>query len=186
MIEIRIHGRGGLGAKTAAELIAETALAEKKWVQAFPEYGPERSGAPVQTYAKISDKQILSYAPIKHAEVVLVIDDSLIDEKVVENLASTCILVVNTNKDIKPILTKLGFKGCLYCVNATKIALETIGKNIPNIALVGALVKVSDEKVVKLKTLNEQVKNILKAKGDKIVNANLEAIKRSYNEVKKC
>ena len=68
LIEVRIHGRGGLGSKTAGQLIAETALTEKKWVQAFPEYGPERSGAPIQTYVKISDKPILSYSPIKHAE----------------------------------------------------------------------------------------------------------------------
>lgn len=186
LIEIRIHGRGGLGAKTAAELIAETALSEKKWVQAFPEYGPERRGAPVQTYVKIFNKKILSYSPIKHAEIVLVIDESLIDEKVVENISGTCILIVNTNKNIKPKLKKLGFNGFVYCVDATKIALQTIGKNIPNLALIGALVKVSNEKIITLKKLNERVGIILSEKGENIIRANLEAIKRSYNEVKKC
>lgn len=186
LIEIRMHGRGGMGAKTAAELIAEAALDEWKFIQAFPEYGPERSWAPVQTYVKISDEKILSYAPIKHAEVVLVIDDSLIDEKVVENLASTCILVVNTDKNIKNILKDLGFKGYIYCVDATKIALEELGKNIPNIALIGALIKASDEKIIRLESLNKRIKDLLQSKGENIVNANIKAARRAYNEVKKC
>lgn len=186
LIEVRIHGRGGMGAKTAAELIAEVALSEGKFIQAFPEYGPERSGAPVQTYVKISEEKIFSYASIKHAEIVLVIDDTLIDEKVVENLASTCILVVNTSKNIKPILRDLGFKGNVYCVDATKIALEELGKNIPNIALVGALIKASDEKIIKLNHLNKKIEELLKVKGESIINANMKAARRAYDEVKKC
>ena len=186
LIEIRIQGRGGLGAKTAAELIAETALDEGKFIQAFPEYGPERSGAPVQTYVKISDKPILSYSAIKHAEIVLVIDDSLIDEKVVENLASSCILVINTDKNVKGLLKKFGFKGFVYCVDATKIALDELGKNIPNVALVGALIKASDEKIIKLNNLNKRIKDLLGKKGNEIVSANIKAARRAYNEVKKC
>lgn len=186
LIEIRIHSRGGAGGKTAGQLLAETALSEKKWVQAYSEYGPERQGAPMQTYVKISNKKILNYSPIKHAEIVLVIDESLIDEKVVENVSSTCVLVVNTHKDIKSKLKKFGFNGYIYCVDATKIALETIGKNLPNITLVGALVKVSNEKIITLNKLNERVNRVLEEKGEKIIKANLEAIKRSYNEVKKC
>ncbi len=180
--EIRIHGRGGQGAKTAAELIAETALDEGRFIQAFPEYGPERSGAPVKTYVKISDKKILSYSAIKHAEIVLVIDDSLIDEKVVENLADSCVMIVNSSKKVKVE----GFKGYLYCVDATKIALEEIGKNIPNIALVGALIKVSNEKIIKLNGLNKKIKELLSSKGDKIVEANIKAARRAYEQVKKC
>lgn len=185
LIEIRIHSRGGSGGKTAGQLIAEAALAEKKWIQTFPEYGPERMGAPVQTYVKISNKKILSYSSIKHAEIVLVIDESLIDEKVVENISDSCVLIVNTDKNIKNKLEKLGFKGYIYCVNATKIAFDTIGKNIPNSALIGALIKVSNETIIKLKTLNEIIIRDFSEKGDKIVKANLEAVKRSYNEVKK-
>ena len=185
LFEIRIHSRGGSGGKTAGQLIAETALSEKKWVQAFSEYGPERMGAPVQTYVKIHNKKILSYSPIKHAEIVLVIDESLIDEKVVENISSTCVLIVNTHKNIKQKLKKLGFNGYIYCVDATKIALQTIGKNLPNIALIGALVKVSNGKIITLNKLNERIKRVLSEKGDKIINTNSEAVKRSYNEVKK-
>lgn len=186
LIEIRIHGRGGMGSKTAGEVIAEAALEEGKFIQAYSEYGPERSGAPVQTYVKIHDKPILSHSPIKHAEIVLVIDDSLIDEKVVENISSACILIINTDKNIKQLLNKFNFKGNAYYVDATKICLETIGKNIPNLALIGALIKVSNEKIIKLKSLNEKVKDILKEKGENIIKSNLDAIKRSYDEIKKC
>lgn len=183
--EIRIHGRGGMGAKTAAELIAETALDEGRFIQAFPEYGPERSGAPVQTYVKISDEEIKSYSAIKHAEIVLVIDESLIDEKVVENLAESCVIIVNTTKNVKPILKELGFKGWIYTIDATKIALEELGKNIPNVALIGALIKASDNKIIKLENLNKRIKEVLKEKGEKVVSANVKAARRAYDEVKK-
>lgn len=186
LIEVRIHGRGGLGSKTAGQLIAETALTEKKWVQAFPEYGPERSGAPIQTYVKIHDKPILSYSPIKHAEIVMVIDDSLIDEKMLENISSTCIFVINTNKNIKPLLKKYGFNGHIYCIDATKIALEILGKNIPNIALIGALIKATNEKIIKLDSLKKRVYHVLEEKGEKVIKQNIEAIERCYNEVKRC
>ncbi len=186
LTEIRIHGRGGQGAKTAAELIAETALAEGKFIQAFPEYGPERTGAPIQTYVKISDEEILSYAAIKHAEIVLVADDSLIDEKVVENLAESCVVIINTSKNIKPVLSELGFNGYVYCVDATKIALEELGKNIPNIALIGALIKASNEKIIKLENLNKKIIDLLAKKGRNVIEANTRAARRAYDEVKKC
>jgi pyruvate ferredoxin oxidoreductase gamma subunit len=186
LIEIRINSRGGQGGKTAGQLIAETALDEGKFIQAFPEYGPERSGAPVKTYIKISDKEIISYSAIKHAEVVLIIDDSLISEEVVENLSKSCVVVVNTSKDIKPLLKKFGFKGWIYTVDATKIALEELGKNIPNIALIGALIKASDREVIKLEHLNKKIKEVLEVKGSKVVDANIKAARRAYNEVKKC
>lgn len=186
LTEARIHGRGGQGAKTAAELIAETALGEGKFVQAFPEYGPERAGAPVQTYVKISDKEILSYSAIKHAEIVLVVDDSLINENVVENLAESCIIIVNTNKNIKHVLNELGFKGYVYCVDATKIALEELGKNLPNIALVGALIKASNEKIIRLENLNKKIMDLLAKKGKDVAEGNIKAARRAYNEVKKC
>ena len=184
--EIRLHGRGGQGAKTAAELIAETALDEGRFIQAFPEYGPERSGAPIKTYVKISDKQILSYSAIKHAEIVLVIDESLINEEVVENLADSCVLVVNTTCNIKQKLKELGFKGYIYYVDATKIALDELGKNLPNIALIGALIKASDEKIIKLESLNKKIKSMLSRKGKEVVDANIKAARRAYDEVKKC
>ena len=159
---------------------------EDKFVQTFPEYGPSRSGAPMKAYVKISDKEILSYSAIKHAEIILVVDDSLIDEKVVENIADSCIMVVNSSKDVSKLLRKFGFNGHLYQVDATKIALEELGKNIPNVALIGALIKASDGKIIKLDNLNKRIKSLLERKGEKVVSANIKAARRAYDEVKKC
>ncbi|MBU0929575.1 MAG: 2-oxoacid:acceptor oxidoreductase family protein [Nanoarchaeota archaeon] len=184
LFEIRIHSRGGSGGKTTGQAIAETALSEKKWVQAYSEYGPERAGAPVQTYVKISDKKILSYSGIKHAEIVIILDDSLIDEKVVYNVPSTCIMIVNTNKDVKPVLKKLGFNGYIFTVDATKIALDMIGKNLPSLAIIGAMIKASYGKIIKMNAFKDRIKKILEEKPDMII-PNIKAVERTYNEVKK-
>jgi len=183
MIEIRINGRGGQGVKTTSELIAETALDEDKFIQAFPEYGPERSGAPVAAFVKISDKKILSHSPIKHAEVVLVIDDSLLNEGIVKNIAHTCIIIINTNKSQNEVLKKLGFKGKVYLIDATKISLEEMGKNLPGLVLIGSLIKVS-KGMIKLNHFEKRVKEIFGRKGKDVVDANLKAIKRGYDEIK--
>jgi len=188
LIEIRIHGRGGLGAKTAGQLIAETALSEGKYIQAFPEYGPERTGAPVKSYVKISNKPILSYAPIKHAEIVLVIDDSLLCEKIVENIASTCIIIINTNKPRSCVFKELNinkFKGDIYLIDATQIALKEIGKNLPNLVLVGSLIKVSNDKLIKLGNFKRKTKELLGKKGKEIAEKNIRAIQKGYDEIKK-
>lgn len=183
MIEIRLHGRGGQGVKTAGELIAETALDEGKFIQAFPEFGPERSGAPVEAFVKVSDNKILSHAPIKHAEVVLVIDDNLLDERVVENIAHTCIIIINSNKSKDKILKRLGFKGKVYLIDATKIALKEIGKNLPNLVLIGSLIKISN--IIKLNNFEKKVREVFGEKiGKELTEANIKAIKRGYNEIK--
>lgn len=187
VIEIRIHGRGSQGAKTAGQLLAEAALLEGKNIQASPEFGPERSGAPVKSYVKISDKEIKSYAPIKHAEVVAVIDPSLIDEEAIyETLAKSCILIVNCrrNRCDLCILVRKHFKGHHYRVDASKIALETLGKDIPNTVLLGALVKISKEKIVKLDSLKKIVKeHFIKIGKEDVAEKNVKALERGYNEV---
>lgn len=187
MIEIRIHGRGSQGAKTAGQLLAEAALSEGKNIQAFPEYGPERSGAPVKSYVKISDREIKSYAPIKHAEIVAVIDISLMDEEdIYETLAKSSILVVNCKKNRcdKCILVRRYFKGNHYSIDASKIALETIGKDIPNTALLGALIKVSKEKIVRLESLKKIIKKHFISIGkEDMAEKNMKALERGYNEV---
>src|SRR3989338_699385 len=132
MIEIRIHGRGGQGAKTASQFIVEAALGEGKFIQAFPEYGPERSGAPMKAYARISDKPIVSYAPVVHPDVVIVIDSTLIAlTNVAEGLTEKGILLVNTPKSAEEIRKEVNFKGKIYAINATKISIDTVGKNLP-------------------------------------------------------
>lgn len=183
MIEIRLHGRGGQGVKTAGELIAETALDEGRFIQAFPEFGPERSGAPVQAFVKISDSKILSHEHIKHAEVVLVIDDSLLDERIVENIAHTCTIIINSNKNKSEVLKKLGFKGKVYLIDATKIALKEIGKNLPNLVLIGSLIKISN--IIKLNNFEKKVREVFGEKiGKELTEANIKAIERGYDEIK--
>lgn len=183
MIEIRLHGRGGQGVKTAGELIAETALDEGKFIQAFPEFGPERSGAPVEAFVKISDQKILSYGSIKHAEVVLIIDDSLLDERIAENIANTCIIIINSSKNKNEVLKRLGFKRKVYLLDATKIALKETGKNLPNLVLIGSLIKVSN--IIKLNNFEKKVREVFGEKiGRDLTEANIKAIKRGYNEIK--
>src|SRR3989338_863478 len=157
IFEMRIHGRDGQGAKTAAQFIAEAALDQGKQIQAFPEYGPERSGAPVASFVRISDKQIKSYAPVVNPDVVVVIDPTLIGPvDVAEGLAKGGILIVNTNETAEKINNKTKFNGKIYTIDATKIAMDTVGKNLPNTPMLGALVKITD--VVGLESINSQVK----------------------------
>ena len=112
ILEIRIHGRGGQGAKTASQFIAEAALGEGKNIQAFPEYGPERAGAPMKAYTRISDKQITTYAPVVNPDVVIVIDPTLVKSaNVTEGLTDDGILIVNTPKSAEELKKETGFKG---------------------------------------------------------------------------
>lgn len=181
MIAIRIHGRGGQGAKTAAELVAEAALTEGKYVQAFPEYGPERSGAPVRAYVRISDKKIKTYAPIVTPDVVLVIDPTLVGLDIVKGLKDK--LIVNTNKGKQFISQITRFKGDIYVVDATKIAIQEIGKNVPNTAMIGALIKVTN--VIKLGSFIKVMReHFIKKIGKEKVEANIRAIKLAYAEVR--
>ena len=180
--EIRIHGRGGQGAKTASQIIAETALELGKYIQSFPEYGPERAGAPLKAYNRISDKKIKSFAPVTNPDVVLVIDPTLL--QAVDVTAGTdekSILIVNTPKSGKDL--GLNFKGKIYTVDATKIALETVGKNLPNTPILGALIKIT--KLIPLDAIVQNVRETLIGKiGEIQTKATIDGIKRAYDEVK--
>lgn len=183
IFEIRIHGRGGQGAKTAAQFIAEAALGQGKQIQAFPEYGPERSGAPVASFVRISDKQIKSYAPVVNPDVVMVIDPTLIGPvDVAEGLAKDGILIVNTNEAAEKIKNKTKFNGKIRTVDATKIAMDTVGKNLPNTPMLGALVKITD--VVGLESISNQVREkFLDKIGEEKTNMTIEGIKKAYDSV---
>ena len=133
ILEIRIHGRGGQGAKTASQFIAEAALGEGKMIQAFPEYGPERAGAPMKAYARISDKAITTYAPVVNPDIVMVIDPTLLKSvDVTEGLGDEGVLIVNTPKSSEELKKETGFKGKVYTVDATKISIDSVGRNLPN------------------------------------------------------
>lgn len=185
LIEISIFGRGGQGAKTASELLAETALDKGKYIQSFPEYGPERAGAPMRAFARISDKPILIHSGITNPDIVAVIDPTLLDSvNVTEGLGDTGILVVNTDLTPSEIRKKLNFnKGKVCTVDATKIALETIELPLPNTPILGALIKITG--LIKLEDLEDKIKEkFLKKIGEKKTQGNIDSVKRAYNEVK--
>ncbi len=184
MYEITILGRGGQGAKTAALFLAESALTGDKYIQAFPEYGPERAGAPVMAYVRISDKPITIHSAVVHTDVFVVIDDTLIGQiDVKEKLKKDGVLIVNSEKSSEEIKKISKFAGNVHVVDATSIAIDLFGKNIPNTPMLGALVKITN--VVKLDILKKNVeKKFLGKLGKDITNKNIQAIDRAYKEVK--
>lgn len=184
LIEIRWHGRGGQGAKTAAQFLAEAALDAGKFIQAFPEYGPERAGAPMRSYTRISDKEITIHSGVTNPEVVVVIDPTLLTPQVLEGLPEDGILVVNSTESPAEIRKKLCYKsGKVAVVDATKIALETVKMPTPNTPMLGAFLKVMP--VVSIEAVQEKTKDkFLKKIGQEKTEANLKAIKRAYDEVR--
>jgi pyruvate ferredoxin oxidoreductase gamma subunit len=184
MIEIRIHGRGGQGAKSASQLIVEAAMEQDKQVQAFPEYGPERAGAPMVTYARISNNKITTYQPVLKPDIVMVIDSTLIEQvDVTKGMTEKSILLVNTKKGPDEIKKEAGFRGKTYTIDATTISIHKIGRNLPNTAMLGALVKVTG--VIKMKYLIKEVENMFLRKiGEEKTKANTDAIKQAYEEVR--
>jgi len=187
MFEIRWHGRGGQGAKTAALLFGDAAVSTGKYIQAFPEYGPERMGAPVASFNRISSKPIRIHSGITNPDVVVVLDVSLIEQvNVLEGLEpEKGILIVNTSETPEEIKKKLNFNGKVYTVDATKISIETIGRDIPNTPMMGALVKVTG--LININELLQDIKKKLEVKfrhKPEVIEGNLKAIERAYNEVK--
>jgi pyruvate ferredoxin oxidoreductase gamma subunit len=187
LIEIRWHGRGGQGAKTAALLFADAAMEEGKFIQAFPEYGPERMGAPVQSFNRLSDKPITIHSGIDAPNIVVVLDATLVDKvDVTAGLPKDGKLVINTPQSPRQIRAQLGLcERKIYTVDASKIALSTLGRNIPNTPMLGALVKVSE--LLNFESMLENVRAKLQhkfASKPEIVEGNIEAIKRAYNEVR--
>ncbi|MFH1282696.1 MAG: 2-oxoacid:acceptor oxidoreductase family protein [bacterium] len=187
VLEIRWHGRGGQGAKTAALLLADAVLSIGKHVQAFPEYGPERMGAPVQSYNRISDKPILLHCGITSPDIVVVLDPSLTDVvDVVQGLKPNGMILVNTEKTAREMKEKLKIKDQqLFTVNASQISKETIGRDIPNTPMLGALVKVSG--MVEQESFINDTKTKLEKKfrsKPEIIEGNIKAIERAFEEVK--
>ncbi|GHT38791.1 pyruvate synthase [Endomicrobiia bacterium] len=187
MIEVRWHGRGGQGAKTAALLFAETVLATGKYIQAFPEYGPERMGAPVQSFNRISQDPITIHSGITNPNYVVILDPSLMESVPVTNgVGTTGNVIINTSFSAIEIARKLGIDAAqVYVVNASKIAVETIGKDIPNTPMLGALVKVIG--TLDINGVLEDTKDKLTAKfrhKPEVIEGNLASIKRAFDEVK--
>ncbi|GAF85008.1 unnamed protein product [marine sediment metagenome] len=185
MTEIRWHGRGGQGAKTAATLIAQLAIQEGKFSQGFPEYGPERMGAPIRGYTRISDGQIRVHSPITRPDISVVLDPTLLETvNVCEGLTENGIVIVNTTDSPKELKKRLGLKdGRVFTIDATRISIEEIGKPIPNTPMMGALIKATG--ILKIETVISGIeKKFGKKFGEKVVQGNINAIKRGYEEVK--
>jgi len=186
-VEIRWHGRGGQGAKTAALLFGEAALSLGKYIQAFPEYGPERMGAPVASFNRLSDKPITLHCAITNPQIVVVLDPTLMASvDVTAGLPEDGKLIINTTFSPQEVRKQLNLKGRkVYTVNASAISLETIGREIPNAPMLGALARVSG--LLELAPLLSDMEKKLKVKfasKPEVIKGNLEAIKRAWEEVK--
>lgn len=184
MTEIRWHARGGQGAKTAATLIAGVALEGGKYSQGFPDYGPEREGAPIRGYTRISDAPIHVHSAIYHPDIVVVLDASLLSGvNVTEGLKENGVVLINTHEEPSEIRKMLGIaKGKVYTVDATQISIDEIGRPIPNTPMMGALVKIVP--ALQIDPILKDVEKKFKAKGDAIVQGNFRAIRRANEEVK--
>jgi pyruvate ferredoxin oxidoreductase gamma subunit len=184
--EIRWHGRGGQGAKTVALLFAEAAMATGKHIQAFPEYGPERMGAPVRSYDRISDEPITVHCAVEKPSVVVVLDETLCHSiNVTSGLPDDGVLLINSAKAPDFYKQALKYKGSVYTVDATQIAKDEIGMNKPNTPMLGALVKVTGLLELNLMLVDTEAK--LKKKfvnKPEVISGNINAIKRAYAEVK--
>jgi 2-oxoacid:acceptor oxidoreductase gamma subunit (pyruvate/2-ketoisovalerate family) len=176
MLEIRLHGRGGQGAVTAAELIAEANVVEGRYGQSFPLFGPERRGAPVMAFARLDDKPISIRGIIKNPDIVMVLDESLLHVVDVTSGLKLNGLAIVAGRDSNRIREKLNVKK-IAVLDAQKIALEIVGTPITNTAIIGAFVKAT--KAVKLETVE---KLVLKKFIGKIGEKNVEIIERAYKE----
>ncbi len=186
MVEIRWHGRGGQGVKTAATMLAEAALNEGKHSQGFPEYGPERMGAPVRGYTRLSAEPIVVHCSIQNPQVVVVLDPTLlVSENVAEGLIEGGKVLVNTPLTPAEIRKQMKLNGNakVFTINATQIALDELKREIPNTPMVGALTRIAE--VLKLDTIEADLKKKFGKKfRPEVVEGNLRAVRRAYNEVK--
>jgi pyruvate ferredoxin oxidoreductase gamma subunit len=185
LVEIRWHARGGQGAKTASGLLAESAMSAGKFVQGFPEYGPERMGAPILAFNRIGDEPITIHSNVEEPDVVMVLDPSLIGPvDVTEGLKDNGILLVNTSKSPAEIKQKIGKDVKVATLDASAISLDTIGRDIPNTPMMGALLKLVD--ILPFEDFLARVKEDLTKKFHgrmNIVEGNLSAMRRAHEEV---
>lgn len=188
LIEIRWHGRGGQGAKTASLLLADAAFNTGKFIQGFPEYGPERMGAPITAYNRISTKPITIHSNIYEPDYVVVVDDSLLESvDVTSGLKEDGAIVINTTKDADYIRNNLkGYNGDIYTIDARTISMEALGKYFPNTPMLAAIVHVtgimSDEEF--LNDMQGSFKHKF-AKKPEVIDGNMKALEMALKQVNK-
>ena len=188
LIEIRWHGRGGQGAKTASLLLADAAFNTGKYIQGFPEYGPERMGAPITAYNRISDAPITIHSNIYEPDYVVLVDDTLLTSvPVTAGLKKEGAIVINTTKSPEQLKGLLkGYEGAIYTIDARKISEEALGKYFPNTPMLAAIVKVAG--VMTDEELLADMQNSFKhkfAKKPEVIEGNMKALELALQEVKK-
>ena len=186
-VEIRWHGRGGQGAKTACLLLADVAFSSGKHVQGFPEYGPERMGAPITAYNRITDEHCKVHSNIYTPDYVVVVDETLLKSvDVTKVLKESGALIINSRKDPEEVREEVGGYGGRICtIDAEKISMDTIGRNFPNTPMLGAVVKVShvidEEKFIN--DMRESFEHKFRHK-ENLIEGNMKALVKSMEEVK--
>jgi pyruvate ferredoxin oxidoreductase gamma subunit len=188
LIEIRWHGRGGQGAKTACLLLADAAFNTGKYIQGFPEYGPERMGAPITAYNRISNSPITIHSAIYEPNYVVVVDDTLLDTvDVTAGLKEDGAIVINTTNDAETLKKKLnGYKGGIYTIDARSISIDALGKYFPNTPMLAAIVKVSG--VIPEEQFLADMEGSFKhkfAKKPEVIDGNMKALKNTLEKVNK-
>ena len=188
MVEIRWHGRGGQGAKTACMLLADAAFTAGKYVQGFPEYGPERMGAPITAYNRISEERCGIHSNIYEPDYVVVVDESLIESvDVTAGTKEGGAIIINSHKssnELKPLLEEKGYHGHIYTIDARKISIETLGKYFPNSPMLAAVVKITG--VMEEKAFLEDMRKSYAhkfASKPSVIDGNMKALEIALKEV---
>ena len=188
LIEIRWHGRGGQGAKTASLLLADAAFNTGKYIQGFPEYGPERMGAPITAYNRISTSPIRIHSNVYEPDYVVAVDDTLLESvDVTAGLKTSGALIINTTKDadyLKKVLPN--YQGAIYTIDARRVSMETLGRYFPNTPMLAAIVKVSN--IMGEAEFLEDMKSSFGhkfAKKPEVIEGNMKALEMALKEVKK-
>ncbi len=194
--EVRWHGRAQQGIVTAAKVLGETALREGKFVQAFPEFGPERMGAPVRAFNRVSVEPIKLHCRVTSPSIVLIADPTLIGVTlaggietsvgVTDGATEEAVFIVNTPKSPAEMRKELGIKSAstrVFTVDASQISMETVGRHMPNTPMLGALAKATS--LVELESLVDNFReNYSKKFSSKVIEGNLDAMKRGFREIK--
>lgn len=181
LIEVRFHGRGGQGAWTASQLLAQAGLAEGKQVQSFPSFGPERAGAPMAAFTRISDMPIQIHSNVYEPDVSVVLDPTLIGPAVVEGFKPDSVLVANSSEEPRAVRARVDLKtGAVWAVDATEIAVRFLGAPIANTAMLGGVVRASG--VVKLESLLSVIGQRFTGK---TLENNIAAVRAAHSEARK-
>lgn len=186
ILNIVFLARGGQGAKSATEILAQAAVLEGKFVKAFPDFGPERSGAPIKTYLRISEKEIRTAEPIRNPDILVILDETILEKNGVLkniNLSKDGIVLVNSKKTPKDITSDLiDLKGKIYTIDASGLAMKVIGRPNPNVAILGRLIKITE--LVRLSNVIIVFEGIFKGKiGKELTKKNVLAMEEAYDSM---